>query len=534
MNRDPIVTRSKANSNIDESSSDSLDSSSSSNEQEPDNFDEFQVTQDIESPDNLTEFEQDQDIENLDNLTEFERNQEDESFDTEMYDNSSTSHNNENSTENIPITRSNKQQSSHVWKFFTVLATKQRKCNHCKRIFSNKTATSTLDRHIQTQHIGLYNNFRQTALDHYRRPEPYPYNIQEKKIALLLNIIKNTLANNFSNSLFQHIRCAAHIINIAVKKGLKLANRYLIKLRYFIKKIRKSALFIEDLKRITASFDHPFLRPIIDCSTRWNSSFLMIDRAIVLHMDLDSLVIRHSTLRDLQPSENEWNILLELRNCLKPFNTATEILSKSNYPTIADLRLIISGLFNHLNAFNSDYQDMNAVVSKIREKLDEYWPIMQEASKIAAFFDPHFKQIVYSENSANEILASIRANLPVNSESIVQPPHISKRIQFLQEYNRTSMLTTTSDLDELTRYWEIIAPPEETSVCDWWKANQRAFPNLATMAKDYLAIMSTSVPCEQLFSLAGLTVTKSRNSLDNETVRAILCLKSWFTEDLPF
>ncbi|CAG8780534.1 16178_t:CDS:2, partial [Cetraspora pellucida] len=132
------------------------------------------------------------------------------------------------------------------------------------------------------------------------------------------------------------------------------------------------------------------------------------------------------------------------------------ILSKFNYSTIADLRLIISGLFNHLNAFNSNYQYMNAVVSIIREKLDEYWPIMQEASKIAAFFDSHFKQIVYSKNLANEILASICANLPVNSKSIVQPSHISK----------TSMLTTTSDLDELTRYWKIIAPPEETSVYD--------------------------------------------------------------------
>ncbi|CAG8666685.1 15991_t:CDS:2, partial [Cetraspora pellucida] len=59
----------------------------------------------------------------------------------------------------------------------------------------------------------------------------------------------------------------------------------------------------------------------------------------------------------------------------------------------------------------------------------------------------------------------------------------------------TSMFTTTFDLDELTRYWEIIALLEETSV--------------STMAKDYLAIMSTSVPYEQLFSLAELTVTKS-------------------------
>ncbi|CAG8751560.1 22128_t:CDS:1, partial [Gigaspora margarita] len=151
------------------------------------------------------------------------------------------------------------------------------------------------------------------------------------------------------------------------------------------------------------------------------------------------------------------------------------ILSKSNYPTIADLCLIISGLFNHLNTFYSDYQDMNLVVSKIQEKLDEYWLIMQEGNKIAAFFDPHFKQIVYSEDPADEILASIRANLPANSESIVQPPYISKRIQFIQDYNRTSMSSTTSNKDKLTRYWDTTAPPEETSVCDWWKANQKAF-----------------------------------------------------------
>ncbi|CAG8712347.1 31802_t:CDS:1, partial [Gigaspora margarita] len=51
---------------------------------------------------------------------------------------------------------------------------------------------------------------------------------------------------------------------------------------------------------------------------------------------------------------------------------------------------------------------------------------------------------------ANEILASIHANLLANSGSIVQPPYISKYIQFIQDYNRTSISSTTSDIDKLT------------------------------------------------------------------------------------
>ncbi|CAG8838321.1 35013_t:CDS:2, partial [Gigaspora margarita] len=153
MNRDPIVTHSKINSNINKALYNELDSSSSSNEQESDNFDELEVTQEIE---------------NLDNLIEFEQNQETKSPDAKMYNNSSISHNNENATENNLIAHSNRQQPSYV---------------------CDKTSTSTLGRHIQTQHIGLYDNFRQTTLDHFLHSEPYPYSIQEKKIAFLLKWI---------------------------------------------------------------------------------------------------------------------------------------------------------------------------------------------------------------------------------------------------------------------------------------------------------------------------------------------------------
>jgi len=52
------------------------------------------------------------------------------------------------------------------------------------------------------------------------------------------------------------------------------------------------------------------------------------------------------------------------------------------------------------------------------------------------------------------------------------------------------------------------------------------------IARDYLIIQATSVPSEQAFSVAGNTITQTRNRLDPETARATLCLKSWLENEI--
>jgi hypothetical protein len=44
----------------------------------------------------------------------------------------------------------------------------------------------------------------------------------------------------------------------------------------------------------------------------------------------------------------------------------------------------------------------------------------------------------------------------------------------------------------------------------WWKQNEKSYPNLSKMAKDYLAIPGTSASCERLFSSGRQTITDFR------------------------
>ncbi|GBC50994.2 ribonuclease H-like domain-containing protein [Rhizophagus irregularis DAOM 181602=DAOM 197198] len=67
-----------------------------------------------------------------------------------------------------------------------------------------------------------------------------------------------------------------------------------------------------------------------------------------------------------------------------------------------------------------------------------------------------------------------------------------------------------------------------TNLLEWWKLNEPQYPHLAAMACDYLTIPATSVPIERAFSGGTDLVTQKRCSLSPETIRACMCLKSWW------
>ena len=77
---------------------------------------------------------------------------------------------------------------------------------------------------------------------------------------------------------------------------------------------------------------------------------------------------------------------------------------------------------------------------------------------------------------------------------------------------------------EVDSYLKDPPPLLDSSPTEWWKTNESRFPRLAILARQYLCIPATSVPCERVFSAAGLTVTRLRSRLTPEHVDMIIFL----------
>jgi hypothetical protein len=64
--------------------------------------------------------------------------------------------------------------------------------------------------------------------------------------------------------------------------------------------------------------------------------------------------------------------------------------------------------------------------------------------------------------------------------------------------------------------------------------SQRYHSAWSSLARDYLAVMSSSVSSERAFSQGGITISKRRNRLKGDIVEALQCIKCGIRHELLF
>ena len=151
-----------------------------------------------------------------------------------------------------------------------------------------------------------------------------------------------------------HIRCFAHIINLAAQVLMGSVDDKIAAARLATKKIKYSNKKIEQLKAFCAQeLPTPvsFLKPVLDVATRWNSTYLFLKWLISMKKPLIrmfALIEEEALEEDEDISMLEWVHFEWISDALLPLFQATELCCGQKYPTFSTVLPLYNVLLDHL------------------------------------------------------------------------------------------------------------------------------------------------------------------------------------------
>jgi len=153
----------------------------------------------------------------------------------------------------------------------------------------------------------------------------------------MLNHLRENLENKgflVSNGVLLHYRCGTHVFNIIAQYGLKEVKPTVNNIRESCNFVRSSQTRVEKFLDIVmqVGLTSRYKSPPVDVTTRWNSTYLMLEAALPLR-DAFSSLEKHDKDYAFAPLATEWKLAEAVCKLLRVFYTATNTLSGSNYPT---------------------------------------------------------------------------------------------------------------------------------------------------------------------------------------------------------
>lgn len=203
-----------------------------------------------------------------------------------------------------------------------------------------------------------------------------------------------------------HVRCLAHVLNLVVKKGLDEADSTISTVSKLVKFVTLSPKRKQTYEECCVSLNVKKLDLIKDVPTRWNSTFLMLERAFSMKTVLDFMCSEKIEFNEY--AIQDWNNVKLLIDFLQPFYEATVMLSIHEYPSIYYVIPVIDSLLDHMQQFQNVNLLKNSVNAMIA-KLNEYSSLIKtDLAEIATILDPRLNNNYFMNKSNTEPLRKLK------------------------------------------------------------------------------------------------------------------------------
>jgi hAT family C-terminal dimerisation region len=358
------------------------------------------------------------------------------------------------------------------------------------------------------------------------------------------------------------------------------------KLHNIVVFIRRSPQRREAFLRLAVTGEeYAKLMLIQDNSTRWNSVYSMIDRAMKKQSDVQIFVIQSGMEKERYKridvedhlTAEDWRVLTEVLNHLKPFYEMTLRLQsrakEGHHGSLWEglpameylLDKVITAKKDHARRTEDDLpwnddptaqtnKHIAASLDNCWGKLDEYYKMLDDTPVYAAAIVLHpgqgwryleemwttdkQKQWLESAKTAVKTLWNddYKTNIDLNVQGTVQAPShppssSSSSPDDLDSFmNPTGFYNTTTTRDEYAEYCRLVIAPCKRPL-EWWGARRQEYPRLSKMAFDLLSIPLMSAECERIFSVTKRFIPSDRNRLKDDIIEAMSSLRHWYKAD---
>lgn len=237
------------------------------------------------------------------------------------------------------------------------------------------------------------------------------WNFPQSKIHLLVHDSGSNMIKGVRDAGYDSGRCFIHSLQRAIEESLKSQPEILQMIataRRIVTHFNHSGLAEQKLKSIQQELNLPNHQLVQDVSTRWNSTYYLMERLLEQKRAGSLYITDHETLLNLMHAQ--WELLEQCIKLLKPFEEITKITS-SGISCISEVIPHAVTLLKYLEKAETAEKVPNLVTmrSSLQAELERRFSFDDKNKYlVATFLDPRFKTsflgLVQAERARQTIL----------------------------------------------------------------------------------------------------------------------------------